>query len=100
MRRDAGAPCEAFDEYGVLYRTDLSGYFSRKDVVMDFDMPKAAKNVRLKYIVTGHGGHSGGDEFVEKRNIVSVDGKEVLNFIPWRDDCASFRRLIRPREYG
>ena len=67
--------------------------FSRKDVVMDFDMSKAAKNVRLKYIVTGHGGHSGGDEFVEKRNIVSVDGKEVLNFIPWRDDCASFRRF-------
>lgn len=67
--------------------------FSRKDVVMDFDMPKAARNVRLKYIVTGHGGHSGGDEFVEKRNIVSVDGKEVLNFIPWRDDCASFRRF-------
>ena len=30
--------------------------FSRKDVVMDFDMSKAAKNVRLKYIVTGHGG--------------------------------------------
>lgn len=67
--------------------------FSRKDVVMDFDMSKAVKNVRLKYIVTGHGGHSGGDEFVEKRNIVSVDGKEVLNFIPWRDDCASFRRF-------
>ena len=74
--------------------------FSRKDVVMDFDMPKAAKNVRLKYIVTGHGGHSGGDEFVEKRNIVSVDGKEVLNFIPWRDDCASFRRFNPAREYG
>lgn len=67
--------------------------FSRKDVVMDFDLPKAAKNVRLKYIVTGHGGHSGGDEFVEKRNIISVDGREVLNFIPWRDDCASFRRF-------
>lgn len=67
--------------------------FSRKDVVMDFDMPKAARNVRLKYIVTGHGGHSGGDEFVKKRNIVSVDGKEVLDFIPWRDDCASFRRF-------
>lgn len=67
--------------------------FSRRDVAMDFDMPEAARNVRLKYIVTGHGGHSGGDEFVEKRNIVSVDGKEVLNFIPWRDDCASFRRF-------
>ncbi|WP_455673110.1 PNGase F N-terminal domain-containing protein [Phocaeicola sp.] len=67
--------------------------FARKDVVMDFEMPKDAKDVRVKYIVTGHGGHSGGDEFVKKRNIVSVDDKEVLNFIPWRDDCASFRRF-------
>lgn len=67
--------------------------FSRKDVVMDFDMPHAARNVRLKYIVTGHGGHSGGDEFVEKQNIVSIDGKTVLDFVPWRDDCASFRRF-------
>lgn len=67
--------------------------FSRKDVVVDFDMPRAASNVRLKYIVTGHGGHSGGDEFVQKRNVVSVDEREVLNFIPWRDDCASFRRF-------
>ena len=67
--------------------------FARQDVEVDFDMPKDAKNVRLKYIVTGHGGHSGGDEFVKRQNIVSVDGKEVLNFIPWRDDCASFRRF-------
>ncbi|EJW96238.1 hypothetical protein, secreted [gut metagenome] len=66
--------------------------FSRKDVEVDFDLPQEARNVRLKYIVTGHGGHSGGDEFVQKRNIVSLDGREVLNFIPWRDDCASFRR--------
>ena len=62
--------------------------FSRKDVVMDFDMSKAAKNVRLKYIVTGHGGHSGGDEFVEKRNIVSVDGKECISWL-----CVFFHPL-------
>ena len=67
--------------------------FARRDVEVDFEMPKAAKNVRLKYIVTGHGGHSGGDEFVKRQNIVSVDGQEALNFIPWRDDCASFRRF-------
>lgn len=67
--------------------------FARRDVSTDFTVPKGAKNIRLKYIVTGHGGHSGGDEFVQKRNIISVDGKEVLNFIPWRDDCASFRRF-------
>ena len=67
--------------------------FARQDVEVDFEMPKDAKNVRLKYIVTGHGGHSGGDEFVKRQNIVSVDGQEVLNFIPWRNDCASFRRF-------
>ena len=67
--------------------------FSRKSVSTDFVLPKNAKNVRLKYIVTGHGGHSGGDEFVQKRNILSVDGKEVYSFVPWRDDCASFRRF-------
>ena len=67
--------------------------FARQDLEMEFDMPKDAKNVRLKYIVTGHGGHSGGDEFVKRQNIVSVDGQEVLNFIPWRTDCASFRRF-------
>ena len=67
--------------------------FARKAVSTDFVIPENAKNVRLKYIVTGHGGHAGGDEFVQKRNIVSVDGQEVINFIPWRDDCASFRRF-------
>lgn len=67
--------------------------FARQDVTVDFDVPEGAKNVRLKYIVTGHGGHSGGDEFVERQNIISIDGKTVLDFVPWRTDCASFRRF-------
>lgn len=67
--------------------------FARKPITTDFVLPKGARNVRLKYIVTGHGGHDGGDEFVQKENILSVDGKEVKHFIPWRDDCASFRRF-------
>lgn len=67
--------------------------FARKSVTTDFTLPKNAKNVRVKYIVTGHGGHDGGDEFVQKENILSVDGKEVYRFTPWRDDCASFRRF-------
>lgn len=67
--------------------------FARKDVSTNFTVPEGVKNVRLKYIVTGHGGHSGGDEFVEKQNILSVDGNVVLDFIPWRNDCASFRRF-------
>ena len=30
---------------------------------------------------------------MKRQNIVSVDGQEVLNFVPWRNDCASFRRF-------
>ena len=67
--------------------------FARKPMELSFNLPREARNAQLHYIVTGHGGHSGGDEFVERQNIVSVDGKTVLDFVPWRDDCASFRRF-------
>ncbi|MCU4177559.1 PNGase F N-terminal domain-containing protein [Carboxylicivirga sp. N1Y90] len=67
--------------------------FSRKDLVFEAQIPEGVKNLRLKYITTGHGGHSGGDEFVPCQNIIKIDGKEVLNMLPWRDDCASFRRF-------
>lgn len=67
--------------------------FARQDVEIDFTLPENVKNVRLKYITTGHGGHSGGDEFRPQQNILYVDGEEVLSFLPWRTDCASFRRF-------
>jgi len=67
--------------------------FARKDLSVPFVLPKGAKNIRLKYIVTGHGGHDGGDEFTKQKNILSIDGKQVYSFVPWRDDCASFRRF-------
>lgn len=66
---------------------------ARKDLEIPFSIPKGAKNVRLKYTVTGHGGHSGGDEFKPCENIIKVDNNEVYRFLPWRTDCATFRRL-------
>lgn len=67
--------------------------FSRRPLTTTFSVPKNARNLRLHYITTGHGGHNGGDEFVPRENILSIDGSEVLRFTPWRDDCASFRRF-------
>ncbi len=67
--------------------------FSRKDVKIPFTIPSKAKNIRLKYTTTGHGGHSGGDEFRPQKNILYIDDKEILDFLPWRTDCASFRRF-------
>jgi hypothetical protein len=74
-------------------RQEYPDIFARKTVSADFNIPQKAQNVRIKYIVTGHGGNSGGDEFTPQRNILKLDGKEILNFVPWRDDCASFRRF-------
>lgn len=98
---ESDVACEALPQRKVLPLVNTVYYmgqnypdiFARKDLEMDFELPTDARNVQLKYIVTGHGGHSGGDEFTPNRNIVSVDGREVLNFVPWRDDCASFRRF-------
>lgn len=95
-------PCYAKTETKLLplvntvYYTGPQTYpdiFARKDVVVTAKVPDNATNVRLKYITTGHGGHSGGDEFVNKENIIYVDGQKAFSFVPWRDDCASFRRF-------
>ena len=67
--------------------------FARKDLTVDFDLPRLASDATLKYIVTGHGGHDGGDEFTPQRNVLSFDGAVVKDFTPWRTDCASFRRF-------
>lgn len=67
--------------------------FVHKDLEQTIQLKKDAKNVQLHYITTGHGGHSGGDEFIKIKNSVYFDGKLVLDTIPWRDDCASFRRF-------
>lgn len=67
--------------------------FHRRPLEVPFDLPAGAHNVRLHYVTTGHGGHSGGDEFTPCENILSVDGREVKRFTPWRTDCASFRRF-------
>lgn len=67
--------------------------FAHHDLEQTIQLEKDAKNVKLHYITTGHGGHSGGDEFIKIKNSVYFDTKLVLDTIPWRDDCASFRRF-------
>lgn len=78
----------------VYYQSqEIPDIFNRQDLSVEFDLPKKAKNVVLKYITTGHGGQSGGDEFVKCENILYLDQNEIFKFTPWRNDCASFRRF-------
>lgn len=67
--------------------------FHKGDLQVDLPVEKTLKNAKLYYITTGHGGHAEGDEFTKKENIIKFDNKIVKQFVPWRDDCASFRRF-------
>lgn len=71
----------------------LPDFFADVALEQGFSFDKNVKNVKLHYITTGHGGHSGGDEFVKIKNNIWIDNELVLDIFPWRDDCASFRRF-------
>ncbi|REE80450.1 peptide-N-glycosidase F-like protein [Lutibacter oceani] len=71
----------------------LPDFFAETALKQSFELDKDIKNVKLYYTTTGHGGHEGGDEFIKIKNSVYVNNKLVLDTVPWRDDCASFRRF-------
>ncbi len=56
-----------------------------------FELKNDVKDARLFYLTTGHGGWGGGDEFNQKPNTIYVDGQKIITFIPWRDDCGTYR---------
>ena len=74
--------------YGSMFNNE-------KGLEVTFTFDKEVKNAQLKYITTGHGGWENGDEFLQKKNTVFLDGTAVLSFIPWRQDCGSYR-LFNP----
>jgi len=68
-----------------------SMFSNEKGLEVTFTLEKDVKNAQLKYVTTGHGGWGNGDEFVPKKNTLFLDGKAVFSFIPWRQDCGSYR---------
>ena len=56
-----------------------------------FTLKEPVKNAVLYYTTTGHGGWGGGDEFNQKPNTIYLNGEKVISFIPWRDDCGTYR---------
>ena len=71
--------------YGTLFGTDT--------LSVEFDLPEGCTSVRLRYILTGHGGWDTGDEFVPKQSHITIDGRDHYYYTPWRSDCATFREL-------
>jgi hypothetical protein len=75
-------------EYATMFSVE-------KGLEVTFNLEKPIKNVQLRYITTGHGGWENGDEFVPKKNSIYLDEQLAFSFIPWRQDCGSYR-LFNP----
>jgi GLPGLI family protein len=73
---------------GQEYATMFS---APEGLFMTFTLEKPIKNAYLRYIATGHGGWENGDEFLPKRNSIELNNTILHQFIPWRQDCGSFR---------
>jgi len=71
-------------EYGTMFGNDTLN--------VEATIPEGVTNIRMRYITTGHGGWDGGDEFNQKMNTISIDGKVLFQITPWRCDCAAFRK--------
>lgn len=60
-------------------------------LTVEFTLDNPVENAYLSYTTTGHGGWGGGDEFNQKINTILLDGEKVISFIPWREDCGTYR---------
>jgi GLPGLI family protein len=78
----------AGQDYGTMFNND-------KGLEVAFTLDRDVKNAKLRYITTGHGGWENGDEYLQKKNTILLDEKEAYAFIPWRQDCGSYR-LFNP----
>jgi len=75
----------AGQEYGTMFETD-----SLNSMIT---IPEGVKNIRFRYMTTGHGGWDGGDEYNQRVNTILIDGKVLFQYTPWRCDCATYRKF-------
>jgi hypothetical protein len=66
-------------------------FFDTDTLSVAFEIPEGIKQLRLRYITTGHGGWGGGDEFNPKPNNIIIDDTIVYQYTPWREDCGRYR---------
>ncbi len=74
----------AGQDYGTMFDVE-------KGLETKITLLQPLKKAKIRYITTGHGGWENGDEFVPKKNTILINGKEVFQFTPWRQDCGSYR---------
>ena len=74
-----------------LFRSSfhIPSFLSSFDCCLQYCLYK--KGIFSLAIHQRHGGWGGGDEFNQKPNTLYLDGEKVISFVPWRDDCGTYR---------
>lgn len=68
--------------------TDVSGQTVR---LVNFNLLQQATNADFYIIATPHGANSGGEEYIRRQNIISLDNSQVLTFTPGGKSCEPYR---------
>ena len=74
----------AGQEYGTMFNLE-------KGLEVKFTLKEDLAQAKLRYITTGHGGWENGDEYLQKKNSIYLNGNEAFSFTPWKTDCGSYR---------
>ena len=75
--------------FNTVYYVDgqkIPELFVTAPLAISFKADTNIKDATLHYITTGHGGHSGGDEFIKIENSIYLDTQLVWRKTPWRDE--------------
>lgn len=68
--------------------TDVSGQTVR---LVNFNLANEVTNANFFIVATPHGANSGGEEYIRRQNIVSLDNSQVLTFTPGGKSCEPYR---------
>lgn len=68
--------------------TDVAGQTVR---LVNFNLAQEVNNIDFFIVATPHGANSGGEEYIRRQNIVSLDNSQVLTFTPGGKSCEPYR---------
>jgi len=68
--------------------TDVTGQTVR---LINFNLTQSTSNANFYVIATPHGANSGGEEYVRRQNIISMDNSQIFTFTPGGKSCEPYR---------
>lgn len=83
----------AFNEAFNDYQAGASDQLGTTRKTLGFSLDTAAQDAQIVLIISQHGANSGGEEYIRREHVVTLDGEEVLQFRPGRTTCEPHRAV-------